>query len=92
MPERARPADGAEGWDQYAPFYDWENAQTVGRRDVAFWTRLAAVQQGGVLELGCGTGRIYDLKAQEKLQFVKDGNRLKFRRSWLDAYLDGAAA
>ena len=29
--------DGATGWDDYAPFYDWENAQTVARRDVAFW-------------------------------------------------------
>src|SRR5687767_8743843 len=52
------PPDGAQGWDAYAPFYDWENAQTVGRRDVAFWRRLAAAQEGPVLELGCGTGRI----------------------------------
>src|SRR5687768_15344762 len=53
-----RTADGASGWDAYAPFYDWENAQTVGRRDVAFWRRIAAAQEGAVLELGCGTGRI----------------------------------
>jgi SAM-dependent methyltransferase len=51
-------ADGAVGWDSYAPFYDWENAQTVARRDVAFWQRLASAQEGRVLELGCGTGRI----------------------------------
>jgi SAM-dependent methyltransferase len=50
--------DGSEGWDEYAPFYDWENARTVARRDVAFWQRLAAAQDGPVLELGCGTGRI----------------------------------
>jgi len=50
--------DGAEGWDTYAAFYDWENAQTVQRRDVAFWQRLAVAADGGVLELGCGTGRI----------------------------------
>src|SRR5918996_6467342 len=49
---------GWTGWDEYAPFYDWENAQTVARRDVAFWQRLAAAQNGIVLELGCGTGRI----------------------------------
>jgi ubiquinone/menaquinone biosynthesis C-methylase UbiE len=49
---------GWEGWDAYAPFYDWENARTVARRDVAFWQRLAAAQEGPVLELGCGTGRI----------------------------------
>lgn len=58
MRKRMRPADGARGWDEYAPFYDWENTQTVGRRDVGFWARLAAAQQGAVLELGCGTGRI----------------------------------
>lgn len=56
--KRARIDDGSEGWDAYAPFYDWENAQTVGRRDVPFWRRLAAAQDGRVLELGCGTGRI----------------------------------
>ena len=53
-----RNAQGWEGWDEYAPFYDWENARTVARRDVAFWQRLATAQKGGVLELGCGTGRI----------------------------------
>jgi ubiquinone/menaquinone biosynthesis C-methylase UbiE len=30
----------------------------VARRDVPFWQRLAAAQDGAVLELGCGTGRI----------------------------------
>jgi ubiquinone/menaquinone biosynthesis C-methylase UbiE len=50
--------EGWRGWDDYAPFYDWENARTLQRRDVAFWQRLAAAQDGAVLELGCGTGRI----------------------------------
>ncbi|HEY7289662.1 MAG TPA: class I SAM-dependent methyltransferase [Vicinamibacterales bacterium] len=54
----ARPTEGWQGWDTYAPFYDWENARTVGRRDVAFWTRIARQARGRVLELGCGTGRI----------------------------------
>jgi ubiquinone/menaquinone biosynthesis C-methylase UbiE len=49
---------GWQGWDEYAPFYDWENAQTLGRRDVPFWTRLASQANGDVLELGCGTGRV----------------------------------
>jgi ubiquinone/menaquinone biosynthesis C-methylase UbiE len=61
--------DGARGWDEYAPFYDWENARTVARRDVAFWCRLAAAQPGPILELGCGTGRIV-------LPIVKSGTRV----------------
>src|SRR5688572_2572741 len=50
--------EGFEGWDDYAPFYDWENARTLGRRDVPFWRNLAVNAGGPVLELGCGTGRI----------------------------------
>ena len=50
--------EGHEGWDEYAPFYDWENARTLGKRDVPFWRSLALHSGGRVLELGCGTGRI----------------------------------
>lgn len=50
--------EGWQGWDAYAPFYDWENAQTLGRRDVPFWRRVASAAAGPVLELGCGTGRV----------------------------------
>lgn len=50
--------EGWQGWDEYAPFYDWENARTLGRRDVGFWRRVARRMSGRVLELGCGTGRI----------------------------------
>jgi ubiquinone/menaquinone biosynthesis C-methylase UbiE len=55
-----RPADleGWQGWDDYARFYDWENAQTMGRRDVRFWQNLARQVGGRLLELGCGTGRV----------------------------------
>ena len=49
---------GYEGWDEYAPFYDWENARTLGRRDVPFWRGVALTAGGPTLELGCGTGRI----------------------------------
>jgi SAM-dependent methyltransferase len=50
--------EGWKGWDEYAPFYDWENARTLGRRDVPFWARMASATSGPVLELGCGTGRV----------------------------------
>jgi SAM-dependent methyltransferase len=49
---------GHEGWDAYAPYYDWENARTMGRRDVRFWTGVAQRIGGRVLELGSGTGRL----------------------------------
>ena len=51
-------SEGHEGWDDYAPFYDWENARTLGRRDVPFWRTVALASGGLVLELGCGTGRV----------------------------------
>lgn len=50
--------EGTDGWDDYAQFYDWENARTFGRRDIAFWQRLVTGRGGRVLELGCGTGRV----------------------------------
>jgi ubiquinone/menaquinone biosynthesis C-methylase UbiE len=50
--------EGWKGWDEYAPFYDWENARTQGRRDVPFWRRLTSGIRGRILELGSGTGRI----------------------------------
>jgi SAM-dependent methyltransferase len=49
---------GWEGWDEYADFYDWENAQTLDRRDVRFWQDMSRRASGNVLELGCGTGRV----------------------------------
>jgi ubiquinone/menaquinone biosynthesis C-methylase UbiE len=62
--------EGWEGWDDYAPFYDWENAQTVGRRDVAFWRRIATRSKGPVLELGAGTGRVMFPLARAGVEIV----------------------
>jgi ubiquinone/menaquinone biosynthesis C-methylase UbiE len=55
---RKANSEGHEGWDDYAPFYDWENARTLGRRDIPFWRHVALDAGGPVLELGCGTGRV----------------------------------
>jgi SAM-dependent methyltransferase len=62
--------EGWHGWDEYAPFYDWENAQTLGRRDVPFWQRVALQADGRVLELGCGTGRVSHPLAQAGVDLV----------------------
>ncbi len=62
--------EGWHGWDDYAPFYDWENARTLGRRDVPFWLRMTSVVKGPVLELGCGTGRITMPLAHEGVHVV----------------------
>ena len=58
MPRQRSSLSGSAGWDDYAAFYDWENARTMARRDVPFWERVAAAAAGPVLELGCGTGRV----------------------------------
>lgn len=69
---KARPGvgEGWEGWDAYAPFYDWENARTIGRRDLRFWRQLAARVRGPVLELGCGTGRLAIPMARDGVHVV----------------------
>ena len=84
-------SEGWHGWDRYAPFYDWENAQTVARRDVAFWRNLARQHPGTVLELGCGTGRLSlpllksgaDLVGVDRSEAMLNRLRLKARRAGL---------
>ena len=71
---KPRASEGWQGWDDYAPFYDWENAQTLDRRDVRFWQRMAAQAGGRVLELGCGTGRV-------TIPVARTGARRRRRRS-----------
>ena len=82
---------GWHGWDDYAPFYDWENTQTVGRRDVRFWVDMARRAEGPVLELGCGTGRLSLPVAKAAQRFVGvdrsapmlDRLRIRLRRARL---------
>ena len=64
---------GHEGWDAYAPYYDWENARTMGRRDVRFWTGVAQRIGGRVLELGSGTGRLTVPLARAGVSIVYPG-------------------
>jgi SAM-dependent methyltransferase len=67
---KLRAPQGWHGWDDYAPFYDWENARTLGRRDVPFWLRMTGAVRGPVLELGCGTGRVTMPLAHEGVHVV----------------------
>jgi ubiquinone/menaquinone biosynthesis C-methylase UbiE len=84
-------SEGWQGWDHYAPFYDWENARTVARRDVAFWRDLTRRQSGTVLELGCGTGRLAlpllkagaDLVGIDRSEAMLGRARVKARRAGL---------
>ena len=70
-----RKTEGWHGWDTYAPFYDWENARTLGRRDVPFWVKTVGETRGPVLELGCGTGRLLAPIARSWLTSGADANR-----------------
>jgi SAM-dependent methyltransferase len=77
------PAEGWHGWDAYAKFYDWENARTVGRRDVRFWERFVVQQGGRVLELGAGTGRVTVPLARAGVRIVgadRSANMLSYAR------------
>jgi ubiquinone/menaquinone biosynthesis C-methylase UbiE len=65
-----KPSEGWKGWDEYATFYDWENARTLGRRDLAFWRHTLAREPGPVLELGCGTGRLLLPLSRAGIQMV----------------------
>ncbi len=89
-------AAGWEGWDAYAPFYDWENRRTIGRRDVRFWTDLARRADGPVLELGCGTGRLSVPVARVAPRFIgidrSEAMLRRLRRRMRRARLTGRAS
>ena len=93
---RGQHPQGWEGWDDYAPFYDWENARTLGRRDVPFWRDLALRADGKVLELGCGTGRIsiplgragVDLVGIDRSAPMLARARQRVRRARLHSHVD----
>ena len=72
---KTRKTEGWHGWDTYAPFYDWENARTLGKRDVAFWIEVLAGTTGPVLELGCGTGRLLAPIARSQMKTEADSIR-----------------
>lgn len=37
--------------------------------------------------LGCGVGRVYALRSAKRIPYERDGSRLLFRRSSLDAWI-----
>lgn len=48
--------------------------------------------EGAARHLACKPRRIYDLHSQRRIQAHRDGSRLLFRRSELDAYVEAQAA
>ncbi|WP_255170237.1 class I SAM-dependent methyltransferase [Natrononativus amylolyticus] len=62
--------DAEEYFDDVAAFYDAVYRQQADSGDVAFYREIAREVDGSVLEVGCGTGRIY----------------LELRRDGVDAY------
>ena len=73
--------------------------ETIARRAAAIVSEtLSAKPESfiGVAEaaehLACKPQRIYDLVSQRRLDFHRDGRRLLFRRSDLDAYLARTAS
>jgi hypothetical protein len=52
-----------------------------GQQEQQTWIRGA---EAAAKHLSCPVSRIYDLKAQDKLRFAKDGEVLMFRPEWLD--------
>ena len=65
---------------------------------VALAVRGASQKEAGWLNsdqaaeyLGCPRSRIHDLVALRRLEPRRDGRRLLFRRSDLDAYLEGSS-
>ncbi len=64
------PREGWEGWDQYAPVLDWENAETLGRRDIPFWRRLALRARRPCPRARSRTGRVRCRCARAGVRFV----------------------
>ena len=55
---RSGTPEGHHGWDEYARFYDWENARTFGRRDIPFWQRLVTGEVRRTEQLTPGMTRV----------------------------------
>ena len=71
--------EGWQGWDTYAPFYDWENAQTLSRTlDVPFWRRIA-------LRAGRRIGARARLRHRTRFGAARQGGRRSHRRLLLGA-------
>jgi len=71
-----------------------EDVERIAQRVVALSTNSAPADPwlsiGEAAEhLRASRQRLYDLCAAGLLKPAKDGRRLLFRRSWLDAYLSG---
>ncbi len=82
--------DQADYFDRFAAFYDAVYDQQAGvvEDDVAFYRELAADADGPVLEVGCGTGRVY----LELLRAGIDADGIDVSSGMLEVLREKAAA
>lgn len=82
--------DPSDYFDQFAAFYDAAYGQQTGvvEEDVQFYVDLAREADGPVLEVGCGTGRIY----LELLRAGIDADGIDLSSGMLEVLREKAAA
>ena len=89
-----RPLDDGRQVNAFALALPPELVEAVAQRAAQLVVaQLAATDDswldvdGAARHLACGRRRIYDLHSQRRIPAHKDGSRLLFRRSELDAYV-----
>ena len=76
-----RRPEGHEGWDDYAPFYDWENARTLGR---------AMCPSGGISRCRRAAGSRTGVRHGQNLAAARQGRRAARRHRSIGAHAGAA--